>query len=106
MADPLIKQLDLVELLTVKNVSYLSAKPGHAPSTHGKWTVVGILAGNDILLSKEEALIRIPLTDIRKVESYDIHKVIENLKKVNNGKKIRQKTTKSQAEDIRRHFEV
>lgn len=84
MTDPIIKQLDLVQILTVKNVSYLSAKPGQSPSPHGKWTVVGILEGKDILISKDEALIRIPLADVRKVENYDISQVFDRLKKVSN----------------------
>jgi hypothetical protein len=98
MADPIVKQLDLVELLTTRNVTYLSAKPGHAPSPHGKWSVIGIIEGKDILVSREEAVIRIPISDVRKVESYDISRVVDSLKGV---RKHGQKEG-----DIQKHFEV
>lgn len=74
--NPIIQQLDQVELLTVKRVTYLSARPGYSPSPHGIWSVVGILDG-DALLAKDNALIRIPLSDIRKVSSYNKKQVIE-----------------------------
>lgn len=97
MGEPIIKQLDRVELITTKSVSYMASKPGHSPSPHGKWTVVGIIEGRDIIASKDEALIRIPLSDVRKVESYDVNKVIDGLRKVHkSGKK----------EDPQKHFEV
>jgi hypothetical protein len=75
---PIIRQLDQVELLTVKRVKYLSTKPGFAPSPHGRWSVVGMIDG-DALLAKDETLIRIPLGDIRKVCTNDRQQVIDCL---------------------------
>jgi hypothetical protein len=82
MPDPIIKQLDNIELLTTKNISYLSAPPGNSPSPHGIWSVIGIIEGGDVLACKDKATIRVPLQDIRKVQSYSIDVVKENLKKV------------------------
>lgn len=79
--NPIIQQLDQVEILTVKRVSYLSAKPGHAPSPHGRWSVVGLVEG-EALIAKDGALVRIPLNDIRKVYAHDHRQVIKCLNDV------------------------
>lgn len=85
MGDPIIKQLDLVEILTTRNVSYLSARPGQGPSPQGQWTVIGIIEGEDILISKDEAIVRIPLVDVRKVGSYSIAKIENSLRSLRHG---------------------
>jgi hypothetical protein len=72
---PIVQQLDQVELLTIKRVKYLSTRPGYAPSPHGRWSVVGLIDG-DALLAKDDTLIRIPLSDIRKVCTHDRHQVL------------------------------
>lgn len=82
MPDPIIKQLDNIELLTTKNISYLSAPPGNSPSPHGIWSVIGIIEGGDVLACKDKAIIRVPLKDIKKVQSYSIDAIKEKLKKV------------------------
>jgi hypothetical protein len=78
---PILQQLDQVEILTVKRVKYLSARPGHAPSPHGRWNVVGLIEG-EALLAKDSALVRIPLGDIKKVYSYDRQEVIDYLAEI------------------------
>jgi hypothetical protein len=96
---PIIQQLDQVELLTVKRVKYLSTKPGYAPSPHGKWSVVGIIEG-DALLAKDNTLIRIPLGDIRKACTHNRQQVIDCLAEIcykgkSNGKKETSTETRS-----------
>ena len=75
---PILQQFDQVELITVRNVSYLSAKPGHSPSPHGIWSVVG-LVGGEALVAKGDVLIKIPLNDIRKVSVCDRDSVIKKV---------------------------
>ncbi|MCK9558120.1 MAG: hypothetical protein M0R50_08795 [Candidatus Cloacimonetes bacterium] len=88
--NPIVRQLDQVELLTVKRVKWLSTKPGYSPSPHGIWSVVGIIDG-EALVAKDDTLIRIPLSDIRKAHAYDRQQVIDRLTEIckgrNNGKK-------------------
>jgi len=83
---PILQQLDQVELLTVKRVKYLSARPGYAPSPHGRWSVVGLIEG-EALVAKDGALIRIPLNDIRKVYSHDRQQLLDCLWEICYGKK-------------------
>lgn len=78
---PLLQQFDQVELLTTKGVTYMSDRPGNAPSPHGIWNVVGIIEG-EALLAKESALIRIPINDIKKVATYNPAVVMDMLKGV------------------------
>ena len=78
---PLLQQFDQVELITVRNVSYLSAKPGHSPSPHGLWSVIGLVDGQ-ALIAKAGALIRIPLNDIRKVSVCNRDEIIDRIKGV------------------------
>ena len=80
---PILQQFDQVELITIRNVSYLSAKPGHSPSPHGIWSVVG-LVGGEALVAKGDVLIKIPLNDIRKVSVCDRDSVIKKLHEVCN----------------------
>jgi len=77
-----IGQFDQVRLLTVKNVKYLSAPPGTKPSTHGLWSVAGIVKDNELLLTKESVTIRIPTTDVVKVVNYDINNILSILGKL------------------------
>lgn len=105
-SEPIIKQFDRVELLTTKNVNYLSAKPGSSPSTHGLWSVVGIIDNMDILISKEDALVRIPLKDVKKVENYDLSIVVDNLKKVRSYGKEENTSKEEREERLRKRFEI
>ena len=77
--EPILQQLDQVELLTTRRVDYLSARPGSAPSPHGIWSVIGIIGGK-ALLAKEGALIRIPLNDIRKISNYSVGDILAKLR--------------------------
>jgi hypothetical protein len=79
--NPIIQQLDQVELLTVKRVKYLSTRPGYAPSPHGRWSVVGLVDG-DALLAKDNTLIRIPVGDIKKVCTHDRQQVLDFLEEL------------------------
>ena len=66
-----LKRFDQVRILTTKNVSYLSATPGSTVSPKGLWQVSGSVDG-DLLLVKNNIVIRIPPTDVLKVIEYDL----------------------------------
>ena len=81
LPQPILQQFDQVEIITVRNVSYLSARPGQSPSPHGIWSVIG-LVGGQALIAKSGALIRIPLNDIRKVSACNREEIIDKIKNV------------------------
>jgi len=72
----MFKQLDMVELITTKNIEYMSGPPNANISPHGQWSVVGNL-GEELLLAKDLTIIRVLHTDVRKIADYDINKAIE-----------------------------
>lgn len=61
--DKQLKQFDIVSIKTIKNVKYLSSAPGYVPSPHGQWSIVGFI-GQEVLLCKDGAIIKIPHRDI------------------------------------------
>ncbi len=85
MDTPILRQFDQVEIITTKHVSYLSARPGEAPSPHGVWSVVGIV-DSKALIAKDGALIHVPLNDLRKVSSYDLEQIFSMLRGIGNGR--------------------
>jgi hypothetical protein len=78
---PILQQFDQVELLTTRRVSYLSDLPGKIPDPHGIWTVIGFVDG-EALLAKKSAMIRIPISDLKKLAGYDPDTIIDMLKDV------------------------
>lgn len=66
----MFKQLDIVQLITTRNVIYMSGPQNAHVKPHGQWSVVSNI-GNELLLSKDSTLIRIPSKDVVKIASYD-----------------------------------
>ena len=90
-----IRQFDRVQILTTRNVKYMSDLPGHTVDPHGFWSVVGFIS-KEALIAKETALVRIPIKDVRKVADYDRDNVINSIKtfieRQRNGQKERAKS--------------
>ena len=63
-------QFDVVRLLHIKNVKYLSGPPGRATSPKGEWTIVGFV-DRDAVLAKQSTLIRVPVGDVVRIAEYD-----------------------------------
>lgn len=80
------RQLDLVRLLTTKNVIYVSAPPGSVISSDGEWMVAGAVNQTDLLLSKGSTIIRIPAVDVLKVFNYDLDRLQIQLGKLSHAK--------------------
>jgi hypothetical protein len=74
----MFKQLDIVQIITTKQIKFLSGPEGHAANPHGNWSIVGFV-GSEAVLSKENTLVKIPLSDIRRVASYSVDKFMEQL---------------------------
>lgn len=72
------EQMDQVRLLTTRNVTYLSAPPGTKVSPHGIWQVVGAV-NDELLLVKNETVIRIPTSDVLKEEESELKQLLNNL---------------------------
>jgi len=80
-----IERFDQVRLLTVRNVSYLSASPGSKVLPQGVWSVTAIVGDNDLLLAKDNAIIRIPAVDVLVVSDYDLRSLTDILGRLSDG---------------------
>lgn len=75
-----IKRFDVVQITTVKNVNFVSGPANRPAIPQGNWTVVAGVGSNELLLSKDETIIRIPVFDVVKIANYDVQRVIETIK--------------------------
>lgn len=96
----MISRFDLVGIVTVKNVVWVSGPAGRPANPHGRWSVVGNI-GDKLLLSKDETIIQIPVGDVYKLADYSIEKVIEGIKKVRNLKDLERYSIGSIGDDSR-----
>jgi len=76
-------QFDVVRLLTVRNIRFVSGPAGRITSPQGEWSVVGFVDG-EALLAKQTTIIRVPVTDITIVARYDLSQLSEQFKNVSN----------------------
>jgi hypothetical protein len=65
----LLKQFDIVRILSVKQIRFLSGPPGKPASPNGYWSVVGFI-GSDIIIAKDETIVRAPLSAVSKIASF------------------------------------
>lgn len=73
------RALDLVQIRTTKNIKYLSAPPGQSVTPSGVWTIACAIQ-NDLLLTKDNAVVRVPSIDVVKVaERQNINKLLDEL---------------------------
>lgn len=85
-----IEQFDRVQILTTKNIKWLSIPEGVPdPSPHGVWSVICIVK-DELLICKRGVSCKVPVGDIKKVESSTFGlKKLEN----NNGKASQSKSS-------------
>jgi hypothetical protein len=69
-------RFDQVKLLTTKNVKYLSAPPGTSLDPKGVWQVSAAVDG-ELLLIKNNIVIKIPTSDVLKVVEYNLSKMTQ-----------------------------
>lgn len=80
-----ISRFDQVQLLSTKNINYLSAPPGTEINPKGSWSVAATV-GDELLLVKSNVVIRIPASDVLKIASYDITRITSRLGRLSRGK--------------------
>ena len=75
----MLKQFDIVQILSVKNIRFVSGPAGKPASPQGYWSVVCFM-GSDVVIAKDETIVRAPLSAVAKVASFD--KNVTELKKI------------------------
>lgn len=74
----MLKQYDIVRIITTKRIRYLSAPPGITITPHGNWSIVGFIA-NEAIIAKQNTLIKIPVSDISKIGGMNLEKFHQQL---------------------------
>lgn len=74
----MFKQFDIVQIITTKGIKYLSGPPGHTATPHHNWSIVGFV-GSEAVLARESTLVRVPLTDIRKIGDFSITNLLQKM---------------------------
>lgn len=69
-----VGRFDQVQIITTKNVTYVSAPPSSAVIPTGIWSVAGIV-GHDLLIVQNEVTVRIPTRDVKVIERYSVQKI-------------------------------
>lgn len=72
------KQFDMVHILTTKGIRYLSGPQGAPANPNGNWSIIGFIE-NDVMLAKDSTIVRVPVSDVRKIGSYDLDKIINKV---------------------------
>jgi hypothetical protein len=81
-----ISRFDQVRLLSTKNIKYLSAPPGTKIDPHGTWSVAAVV-GDELLLVKNNVVVKVPVPDVLRIASYDISHLLSRLGRLSRGKK-------------------
>lgn len=85
----MLKQFDIVRILSTKNIKFLSGPPGNPASPQGEWSVVGFVA-TDVIIAKDQTIVRAPLSAVTKIASYNTANIVikgANLKGLKDGRK-------------------
>lgn len=81
-----IGRFDQVQLLTTKNVSYLSAPAGTDIKPYGIWSVAAVFEeSGDLLCTRKGTTIKIPAKDVLKRAGYDVSEITKQFGKLSNG---------------------
>lgn len=72
----MFRQNDIVRLTNEKRVKYVSGPKGRPATPKGDWIVVGSI-GADLLLAKDNTVIRIPAVDVALVAAYRMDKFLK-----------------------------
>lgn len=73
------RQFDQVRIIDVTNAVWLFTPPVH--DVTGTWTVAAVMANSRMLLiTRNSALVRIPLTGVQKIATYSLEAIEAQLK--------------------------
>lgn len=78
----MIKRFDLVSIKTIGRVKWLSGPASRPATPQGNWVVICGIGKNELMLSKDETLIRIPILDVFKVADYGIDHAIRSVRDI------------------------
>ena len=93
----MFKIFDQARLLTTRNIKYLSASPGTELDPNGIWSVVATIQ-NELLLVKNNIVIRVPASDVLKIAEYQRNKILQKLGKLTtHGEKTSREKDSSQS---------
>jgi len=73
------RQFDIVRLLRIDKVKYMSGPRGRAASPKGEWSIVGFVDG-EAVVAKQGTIIRIPVGDIVRIAEYSKDELFTKLK--------------------------
>lgn len=76
----MLKQFDVVQIITTKKIRFVSGPPGHATNPHGNWSVVGFM-GPDVIIAKDSTIAKVPVSDVRKIANYDMAGIKSQIEK-------------------------
>lgn len=77
------RRFDFIKLITTKNINFVSGPPRRPADPDGIWSVVGNLPGRaSVIAAKDETIIVVPITDIRKVGRFDTDTYLRKIKEV------------------------
>ena len=65
----MLKHRDVVQIITTKRIIYVSGPSGQACNPKGNWIIVGFI-GNEALIAKDSTLVKVPVSDVRKIASF------------------------------------
>lgn len=74
----MLRQYDIVNLLTTKRVKFRSGPKGYAATPQGNWVVIGFIEG-EALIARDGTIVKAPLMDLRKVASYNKEELYRKL---------------------------
>jgi len=72
----MFRQNDIVRITNEKKVSYVSGPKGRPAMPRGEWIVVGSMKA-DLILAKDNTIIRIPAIYVSLVASYDMGRILK-----------------------------
>jgi hypothetical protein len=76
----MLRQFDVVQLTKVDNVKYLSGPKGRSATPKGNWTVIGFIE-NDVVIERDNTVVRMPANDVVRIAAYDIQTVMDAVKR-------------------------
>jgi hypothetical protein len=79
MTAPLFRKFDVVQLLTVKHIKFVSGPKNRPASPHGNWSVVGFVK-SDLMLAKDSTIVLAPPDSVRRVAEYDVEEFLKRAK--------------------------
>jgi hypothetical protein len=77
------RRFDFIKLLTTKNINFVSGPPRRPADPDGVWSVVGNIPGQaSVIAAKDQTIIIVPITDIKKIGRFDSETYLKKIKEI------------------------